>query len=70
MRRKSKAEAPHYPISTDDYRRFAQESVERCLAMPANHTRSRAVQIILAKAWDKLADQAEELHRHQSSAAA
>jgi hypothetical protein len=31
--------------------------------------RSRAVQIIMAKAWDKLADQAEELRRHQSSAA-
>jgi len=68
MRRNT--ETTHQPISTEDYRRFAQESVERCLAMPANHTRSRAVQIILAKAWDKLADQAEELHRHQSSAAA
>jgi hypothetical protein len=69
MRRKSKVEARDQSISPDDYRRLAQESVERCLAMPANHTRSRAVQIIMAKAWDKLADQAEELRRHQSSAA-
>jgi hypothetical protein len=62
---------PPHPISTDDYRRFAQESVERCLAMPANHTHRRAVQIILARAWDKLADQAEEFRRqHQPTAAA
>jgi hypothetical protein len=50
----------HHPTSLDDYRRFAEESVQRCLAMPANHTRGRAVQIILARAWEKLADQAEE----------
>jgi hypothetical protein len=63
MRSKSKSEAPRYPTSPDEYRRFAQESAERCLALPANRTRSRAVQIILARAWDKLADQAEELRR-------
>ena len=68
MRSKSKTEARH-PASPDDYRRFAEESVQRCLEMPADHTRSRAVQIILARAWDKLADQAEEWHRRHSAAA-
>jgi len=71
MRSKSKNEARRHPASPDDYRQFAQESVQRCLAMPANHTRSRAVQIILARAWDKLADQAEDWRReHQPRAAA
>ena len=41
------------------------------LRHPKRQARSRAVQIILAMAWDKLADQAEEWHRqHPSSAAA
>jgi len=71
MRNKSKAKVRPQPISPDDYRQFARESVRRCLARPANHTRIRAVQIIMARAWDKLADQAEERHRqHQPSAAA
>ena len=70
MRIKSKTNAHHHPASPDDYRRFAEDSVRQCLAMPANHTRSRAVQIILAKAWDKLADQAEAWRRQQPPAAA
>jgi len=71
MRSKSKIKTRLQPASPDDYRRFARESVRRCLETPANHTRSRAVQIILARAWDKLADQAEEWHRrHRPSAAA
>jgi hypothetical protein len=71
MRSKSKTKARLQPASPNDYRRFARESVRRCLAMPANHTRSRAVQIILARAWDKLADQAEEWRRrHRPPAAA
>jgi hypothetical protein len=70
MRSKSKTEARH-PASPEDYRRFAEESLQRCLEMPTSHTRSRAVQIILARAWDKLVDQAEEWHRqHRPSAAA
>jgi hypothetical protein len=63
MLRKTNAKSRHQPASPDDYRRFAQESVLRCLKMPANRTRSRAVQIILARAWDKLADQAEEVRK-------
>jgi hypothetical protein len=71
MRSKSKTETHPHPVSPDDYRRFAEESVRQCLEMPANRTRSRAVQIILARAWDKLADQADELRRqHQPTAVA
>ena len=71
MRSKSKTKVRLQPVSPEDYRRFAEDSARQCLAMPANHTRIRAVQIILARAWDKLADQAEERHRkHQASAAA
>lgn len=70
MRSKSKTQTHPHPASPDDYRRFAEESVRQCLDMPASRTRGRAVQIILAKAWDKLADQAEEWHRqHQPTAA-
>jgi hypothetical protein len=59
------------PASPDDYRQFAVESVRRCLAIPINHKRSRAVQLILAKAWDRLADQTEEWRRqHPPSAVA
>jgi hypothetical protein len=57
--------------SPDDYRRFAEESVRRCLAMPTRRKHSRAVQLMLAKAWAKLAEQAEELRsQHQPPAAA
>ena len=56
--------------SPDDYRRFAEESVRRCLAMPTRRKQSRAVQLMLARAWAKLADQAEELRQHPPSAAA
>jgi hypothetical protein len=57
--------------SPDDYRRFAEESVRRCLAMPTRRKHSRAVQLMLAKAWAKLAEQAEELRsQHPPPAAA
>jgi hypothetical protein len=56
--------------SPDDYRRFAEESVKRCLAMPTRRKHSRAVQLMLARAWAKLADQTEELRRQPPSAAA
>jgi len=51
MRRKLKAKPGPRPNSPEDYRRFAEESVRRCLAIPARRKRSRAVQLIMAKAW-------------------
>ena len=69
MRRNLKHRARRV-VSPDDYRRFAEESVRRCLAMPTRRKQSRAVQLMLARAWSKLADQAEELKKHQPSAAA
>jgi hypothetical protein len=69
--RSSKAKARRRAASPDDYRQFAEESVRRCLEMPINRKRSRAVQLIMAKAWDKLADQAEEWRtQHPPPAAA
>jgi hypothetical protein len=71
MHRKPNIKARHRTASPSDYRRFAEESMRRCLAMPANRKRSRAVQLILARAWDKLADQAEDWRSaHPPSAAA
>jgi len=70
MRRNMKM-TRYRPASPDDYRRFAEESVRRCLQMPASRKRGRAVQLILARAWDKLADQAEDWRRaHPPSKAA
>jgi hypothetical protein len=69
MRRKTTARTRPHSASLDDYRRFAEESVERCLALPATHKRSRAVQLIMAKAWAKLADQAEAWRNDHRSAA-
>jgi hypothetical protein len=69
MRRKARAGIRSRTASPDDYRRFAEESVRRCLALPATHKRSRAVQLIMAKAWAKLADQAEEWRNEHRSAA-
>jgi len=69
MRRKTRVNRDRRTVSPDDYRRFAEESVERCLALPATHKRSRAVQLIMAKAWAKLADQTEEWRREHRSAA-
>jgi len=57
-------------ITPEDYRRFAVDSMRRCLAMPSNRSRSRAVQLMLAKAWDRLADQAEEWRKQHPPAAA
>jgi hypothetical protein len=57
--------------SPADYRQFAADSVRRCFALPINRKRSREVQLILAKAWAKLADQAEDWRKaHPPSAAA
>ena len=69
MRRKTKAKTGLRSASPDDYRRFAEESVRRCLALPERRNRSRAVQLIMAKAWAKLADQAEEWRNEHRSAA-
>jgi hypothetical protein len=71
MRKKPDVRIRSRTASPDDYRRFAEESVRRCLALPESRRRSRAVQLIMAKAWAKLADQAEEWRKdHRSSAAA
>jgi hypothetical protein len=61
MSNKPKIKQP--AASPDDYRQFAAESVRRCLAMPNHLRRGRMVQLMLAKAWHKLADQAEELRK-------
>ena len=69
MRRK--LEANQSPVSPDDYRQFAVDSVRQCLAMPNHLRRSKMLHLMLAKAWHKLADQAEELRKqHPPSAAA
>ena len=68
MRRKAKARTSRI-ASPDDYRRFSEESVRRCLSLPASRTRSRAVQLIMARAWAKLADQAEAWRNDHRSAA-
>jgi len=68
---RSKIEANQSPAGPDDYRQFAVDSVRRCLAMPNHLRRSRIIHLMLAKAWHKLADQADELRRqHPPSAAA
>jgi hypothetical protein len=69
MRRKTRAKTRPRIASPDDYRRFAEDNVRRCLALPATHKRSRAVQLIMAKAWAKLADQAEEWRKDHRAAA-
>jgi hypothetical protein len=69
MRRKTRLNRDRRTASPDDYRRFAEESFERCLALPATHKRGRAVQLILAKAWAKLADQAEAWRNEHRAAA-
>lgn len=70
MRRKTRANPGRRTASPDDYRRFAEESVRRCLALPASRKRSKAVALIMAKAWAKLADQAEDWRNDQRSSAA
>ena len=67
---RSKLGANRSPVSPDDYRQFAVDSVRRCLAMPNHLRRSRLVHLMLAKAWHKLADQAEELRRQPPPSAA
>ena len=68
MRRKTRLNRDRRTASPDDYRRFAEESFERCLALPATQ-RGRAVQLIMAKAWAKLADQAEAWRNEHRAAA-
>ncbi len=70
MRKKPNVRIRSRTVSPDDYRRFAEESVRRCLALPESRKRSRAVALIMAKAWAKLADQAEERRKDQRSSAA
>jgi predicted ArsR family transcriptional regulator len=63
----SKRETKQSTATPDDYRQFAAD----CIAMPSHRRGSRAVQLMLAKAWDKLADQTEEWRKqHPPSAAA
>lgn len=69
MRRKTRAKSRPRNASPDDYRRFAEESVQRCFSLPASRKRGRAVQLIMARAWAKLADQAEEWRNDHRSAA-
>ena len=69
MRTKAKTRIRPRAVSPDDYRRFAEDSMQRCLALPATHKRSRAVQLIMARAWAKLADQTEEWRNGHRSAA-
>ena len=67
----SKPKAKQSPASPEDYRQFAAESMRQCLATPNHLRRGRMVQLLLAKAWHKLADQAEELRgQHPPSATA
>ena len=66
----TKPKTKQSPANPDDYRQFAADSVRRCLAMPNHLRRGRMVQLMLAKAWDKLADQAEELRRQNPPPAA
>jgi DNA-binding transcriptional regulator/RsmH inhibitor MraZ len=61
MRKKIKVrDQKRRAVSPEEYRRFAQDSIKQLFALPIRHKRSRSVQIMLARAWDKLADQAEE----------
>ena len=68
MRSKPKTEQSR--VNPDDYRQFAADSMRRYLAMPTHLRRTRMVQLMLAKGWHQLADQAEELRKqHRPSAA-
>jgi hypothetical protein len=68
---RSKPETEQSSANPDDYRQFAADSMRRCLAMPSHLRRTRMVQLMLAKAWHQLADQAEELRKqHRPSAVA
>ena len=69
MRSKMRTKDGRRVASPDDYRRFAEENVRRCLAMPARRKRSRAVALIMAKAWATLADQAEAWRKDHPAAA-
>ena len=69
MRRKAKTNTGPRSDSPEDYRRLAEESMRRCLAMPARRKRGRAVALIMAKAWAQLADQAEEWRKDHPAAA-
>jgi hypothetical protein len=69
MRRKIKSNGGRRAASPDDYRRFAEENVRRCLAMPTRRKQSRAVALIMAKAWAQLADQAEDWRKDHPAAA-
>jgi hypothetical protein len=69
MRRKAKTKSGPRIASPDDYRRFAEESVQRCFSLPAGRKRSREVALIMARAWAKLADQTEAWRNDHRSAA-
>jgi len=59
-----KATAKGRIASPTEYRQFAAESVQRCVAAPNRNKRSKAVHLLMAQAWAKLADQAEEWRTH------
>jgi hypothetical protein len=68
MSTKPKTKQSH--ANPHDHRRFAADRVRQCLAIPRHLRRSKVVQLMMAKAWHKLADQAEELrNQHPPSAA-
>ena len=54
--------------SPAEYRQFAAESVQRCIGAPNRNKRRKAahllVNLMMAQAWAKLADQAEEWRMH------
>jgi DNA-binding transcriptional regulator/RsmH inhibitor MraZ len=56
--------------SPADYRQFAAESVRRCFAAPNRNKRGKVVHLMMAQAWAKLADQAEEWRMHHPPSAA
>jgi len=62
MRKKTRAKRPM--ASPTDYREFAAESVRRCIAVPNKNKRTKALHLMMAKAWAGLADQAEEWRIH------
>jgi len=69
MTRKLKSKSERRAALPEEYRQFAKESIRQCLALPSRRKHSRSVQLMLARAWDKLADQTEEylqsMHRQR-----
>jgi len=56
--------------SPAEYRELAAKCVQRCIAIPNKNKRSKALHLMMAQAWAKLADQAEEWRMHHPPSAA